>query len=398
MANKKLDVYYHKKLVGTLAEMPDKRVAFQYSSEWQKTGFSINPLSLPISNDVFVPSEKNVSIFHGLFGTFADSLPDAWGNLLMRNYLSSVNIKVSDLSILDRLAYIGTSGMGALEYYPSKAVAYNINSAGMDYDSIAAECNKILSSKDSSKLDLLYKLAGSSGGTRPKILLKEQDEEWIIKFPSQNDPQISGKREYDYAICANKCGIPMTESILIPSSICEGYFKTKRFDRKDGNKIFTQTFSGLLNVDFNAPTCDYETFMKLIQVLTKDNEEDKKQMYKQMCFNVLTHNKDDHTKNFSFIFTEDKGWHLSPAYDITYSTTYYGEHTTSVNGKGKDIADDDLFKVGTNAGLSKAYVTDTLAMIKENIGELDKYINDKPLRKRKKASIESRLKEICNTN
>ena len=382
--SKKLDVFYHKRHVGTLAEMPDKRIAFQYSSEWQKSGFSINPLSLPLGNDVYVPQEKSMSIFHGLFGVFADSLPDAWGNLLLRNYLKSISVDLNDLSILDRLAYIGASGMGALEYYPSKMADYNIDNVELNFDSIAKECSEILSSKDSASLDLLYKLAGSSGGTRPKIHLKENGKEWIVKFPSQKDPQISGKREYDYSVCARKCGIDMTETYLIPSSICEGYFKTERFDRVKGTKIFTQTISGFLNVDYNAPSCDYETFMKL----TQDNEKDKKQMYKQMCFNVLTHNRDDHTKNFSFTFTEDNGWHISPAYDITYSTTYYGEHTTSVNGKGKDISDSDLYKVGLKAGLSKSYVEDTLGMIRENVADLDMYISDKPLKKRKKVSIE----------
>lgn len=392
--NKKLEVYYHGKLVGTLAEMPDKRVAFQYASEWQKTGFSINPFSLPLRNDVFVPPEKNRDIFSGLFGIFADSLPDAWGNLLMRNFFSSIGLNLNNLSILDKLAYVGTSGAGALEYFPSKNSQFHIDGSDWDYDILAKECNKILSATDSDKIDLLYKLAGSSGGTRPKILIKENQKEWIVKFPAEKDPQISGKREYDYSICAKKCGINMTETLLVPSQICDGYFKTERFDRTNGEKIFTATFSGLFNVDYNAPTCDYITFMKLIQVLTKENHDDKKQMYKQMCFNVLTHNMDDHTKNFSFTFSENTGWRLSPAYDITYSTTYYGEHTTSVNGKGKNITENDLIFVGSSAGLSKEFVHDTLEEIKNQTKMLEKYLYESKQTKRKKVSISDRMKEL----
>lgn len=392
--NKKLEVYYHGKLVGTLAEMPDKRVAFQYASEWQKTGFSINPFSLPLRNDVFVPPEKNRDIFSGLFGIFADSLPDAWGNLLMRNFFSSIGLNLNNLSILDKLAYVGTSGAGALEYFPSKNSQFHIEGSDWDYDILAKECNKILSATDSDKIDLLYKLAGSSGGTRPKILIKENQKEWIVKFPAEKDPQISGKREYDYSICAKKCGINMTETLLVPSQICDGYFKTERFDRTNGEKIFTATFSALLNVDYNAPTCDYITFMKLIQVLTKENHDDKKQMYKQMCFNVLTHNMDDHTKNFSFTFSENTGWRLSPAYDITYSTTYYGEHTTSVNGKGKNITENDLIFVGSSAGLSKEFVHDTLEEIKNQTKMLENYLYESKQTKRKKVPISDRMKEL----
>lgn len=392
--NKKLEVYYHGKQVGTLAEMPDKRVAFQYASEWQKTGFSINPFSLPLRNDVFVPPEKNRDIFSGLFGIFADSLPDTWGNLLMRNFFSSIGLNLNNLSILEKLAYVGTSGAGALEYFPSKDSQFHIDGSDWDYDILAKECNKILSATDSDKIDLLYKLAGSSGGTRPKILIKENQKEWIVKFPAEKDPQISGKREYDYSICAKKCGINMTETLLVPSQICDGYFKTERFDRTNGEKIFTATFSGLLNVDYNAPTCDYITFMKLIQVLTKENQDDKKQMYKQMCFNVLTHNMDDHTKNFSFTFSENTGWRLSPAYDITYSTTYYGEHTTSVNGKGKNITENDLIFVGSSAGLSNEFMHDTLEEIKNQTKMLEKYLYESKQTKRKKVPISDRMKEL----
>lgn len=394
MPTKKLDVYYHKQLVGTLAERPDKLIAFQYSTNWQKTGFSISPLSLPLKSDVFTPPEKNRHIFRGLYGVFADSLPDAWGELLMERYLTSIGVHTDDLSILDKLAYIGTTGMGALEYYPSKETDFDRIEASMDYDEIARVCNDILDSKTSDQLDLLYKLAGSSGGTRPKILLSENDDEWIVKFPARTDDAICGKREYDYYQCALDCGINISCSELVASSVCDGYFKTKRFDRDNHNKIFTSTFAGILNVDYNMPSCDYETFFKLINVLTKENIVDVKQMYKQMCFNVLNHNRDDHTKNFSFLYTENNGWHLSPAYDITYSTTYYGEQTTSVKGKGKDISYDDLISTGTTAGLKKSYCEDVLEEIREKSKALEKHFNNNGNSENKHISVLNRLDEI----
>ena len=162
----------------------------------------------------------------------------------------------------------------------------------------------------------------------------------------------------------------MTETALIASSCCDGYFKTERFDRKNGNSIFTVTFAGLLEADFRAPSCDYETYFKLVRMLTKDNDHDKKQLFMVMCFNVLTHNLDDHTKNFSFLYTDEKGWRLAPAYDLTYSETYWGEHTTSVNGKGKEISEEDLIKVGTDAGLKKEYCKETLEMIRTKTASL----------------------------
>ncbi len=367
-ADKTLDVYYHGRHVGVLAQTPDSRIAFQYSSEWLHDGFSISPFSLPLKNDVFVPKDSSREIFRGLFGVFADSLPDAWGELLLDRHLASMGINSGDISVLERLAYAGASGMGALEYRPSRHSDFDMDPLGLNYDEIADECSKILSSRTSEQLDKLYNLAGSSGGTRPKILLREDGREWIVKFPAKGDPLSCGKREYDYSLCAGRCGINMTETQLIKSDICEGYFKTERFDRIGNEKIFTITFAGLLEVDFRAPSCDYSTYMKLIRVLTKDNTYDLEQMYRIMCFNFIMHNRDDHTKNFSFTYTDDDSWRLAPAYDLTYSDTYFGEHTTSVNGKGKDISDEDLIKVGTEGGLSVARCQELLDMVREISG------------------------------
>ena len=393
-ANRILEVYYRGRLVGNLAETPDKRVAFQYSDEWIKTGFSISPISLPLGNNVFVPMESSRERFGGLFGVFADSLPDSWGELLLNRYLESIGIPSDRITTLDRLAYVGCSGMGALEYHPSKERDFDLNAYSPDFDVIAKECEKLLSSKTSDQLDILYRLGGSSGGTRPKILLSKDDREWIVKFPAKIDPSISGKREYDYSLCAKKCGITMTETALIDSSVCEGYFMTERFDRKNKEKIFTVTAAGLLEADFRAPSCDYETLLKLVRVLTKDNTIDKEQLFRTMCFNVKTHNHDDHAKNFSFTYTENLGWRLAQAYDLTYSDTYWGEHTTAVNGKGRDITNEDLIKVGTSADIPEKTGREYIEEITEKTKDLADYLNHKPRKRSQKTKVSDRVAEL----
>ncbi len=378
---RKLEVYYHGSRVGYLAETTDHMIAFQYDDDWIRNGFSISTLSLPLNSNVFVPPEKCRDRFKGLFGVFADSLPDSWGELLLNRRLSAMGIAADDVSSLDRLAYTGKSGMGALEYYPAKESEFSMESVGLDYDQIAGECEKVLASAETDQLDILYRLGGSSGGTRPKILIKENGKDWIVKFPAGVDPSICGKREYDYSVCAKSCGIIMTETELIDSSVCEGYFKTARFDRCDGKKIFSLTFAGLLEADFRAPSCDYGTYFKVIRMLTRDNSDDVEQMYRVMCFNVLTHNLDDHAKNFSLLYTEDKGWRLAPAYDLTFSTTYWGEQTTSVCGKGKNISDEDLIKAGTDAGMPKPLCIGILNEIREGTRALSRYAIDKTSKK-----------------
>ena len=394
MQKKTLDVFYRGKQVGTLAMTCDRRVVFQYSRDWLRDGFSISPLSLPLKEEVFVPKEKNRDIFDGLFGVFADSLPDNWGRLLLERYIEETGIRRDSITVLDRLAYVGASGMGALEYHPAKEKEFNVEALGLDYDDIAKECEKILASKTSKQLDLLYRMGGSSGGTRPKILLSEGGREWIIKFPSGNDPINSGILEYGYSVCAKACGIHMTETELVKSDLCDGYFKTERFDRVGNEKIMVITFAGVLEADYRAPSCDYAIFMKLVQVITKDNKADVEQLFKLMCFNVLTDNQDDHTKNFSFIYTEKSGFRLAPAYDLTNSKTYFGEHTTSVNGKGKNISDDDLIKVGTDAGLSVQFCKNTIGEIKEKLVIIDEYRGSRRNTRSGKMSVGKRIGEI----
>lgn len=336
--------------VGTLALTNDKKVAFSYSEQWLMDGFSISPFSLPLEEQVFVP---NKFYFHGLFGIFADSLPDAWGTLLLNRILKEHNIK-EEINILDRLALVGNQGMGILEYEPAYELVKEQDAKDLDY--LSAQCQKVLQTEFSEDLDLLYKMAGSSGGARPKILTHIEDKDWMIKFPAHIDSNDIGKQEYDYSICAKKCGINMTETKLFPSKFCGGYFGTVRFDRRQGTnrKIHMATAAALLEADFQAPCLDYHMLMKLTRILTRENKSDIENMFRRMCFNVWAHNRDDHAKNFSFLYDENThGWRLSPAYDLTYSDTYFGEHTTSVDGNGKKPGMKELLNVGVQAGMKK---------------------------------------------
>lgn len=350
--DKKLNVLYKGQLVGTLAQA-DYRTAFEYADGWLETGFSISPFSLPLEKKVFLPTKLH---FSGLFGVFADSLPDAWGNILLNRVLKKNGVKIDEITPLTRLAIVGRAGMGALTYEPESPLAQGIT--GIDLDELAAECQKILHSEYSDKLDELYRLGGTSGGARPKILTNIEDEEWIIKFPAHVDGENIGKMEYDYSHCAKKCGIIMTDTKLFASKSCDGYFGIKRFDRvrtpNGMDRKHMITAAALLELDFNQPCMDYHALMKMTKILTRDNKLDVENMFRRMCFNVFAHNRDDHAKNFTFIYDEEKGWRLSPAYDLTYSTTYYGEHTTTVDGEGASPSEKHLLQVGLQAGLGKA--------------------------------------------
>lgn len=360
-----LQVFYDEKLVGTLAMTADHKAAFQYSEEWIENGFPISPFSLPLKKQVFVPTKD---YFDGLFGVFADSLPDNWGRLLLDRLLRAHKQNPDKLTVLDRLAIVGKSGMGALTYYPEKKIDEQYGD--VDLDELAEQCRKILNTEYSDRLDELYRLGGTSGGARPKIMTTVNGEEWIIKFPAHVDGENAGKMEYDYSCCAKKCGIIMSETRLFPSENCEGYFGIKRFDRisdKNGTKrIHMLTAAALLELNFEQPSLDYHSLMKLTKILTRDNEKDMREMFRRMCFNVFTHNRDDHSKNFTYLYDDEKDrWSLSPAYDLTYSNTYYGEHTTTVDGNGRNPGRKELLTVGIAAGMKKEVCIESMDMVEK---------------------------------
>ena len=361
-----INVFYHDRLVGTLAMTNERKAAFEYADEWLENGFSISPFSLPLEKKVCVPVKE---YFNGLWGVFADSLPDAWGQLLLGRML------IDNVSMLDRLAIVGESGMGALTYRPELDMPKQEKLSSLD--ELSEQCQKILNTEYSDKLDELYRLGGTSGGARPKIMTKIDGEDWIIKFPAHVDGKNAGLMEYRYSQCAKQCGIDMEETRLFPSDICDGYFGTKRFDRKNDSfgehRIHMLTAAALLELDFRQPNMDYHQLMKLTKILTRDNKHDIENMYRRMCFNVFAHNRDDHSKNFTFIYDENNdGWRLSPAYDLTYSTTYYGEHTTTVDGNGRNPGIKELAAVGTAAGIGKDICTEIAYDIEKCVkNELD---------------------------
>lgn len=357
---KYLKVYYNNKLVGTLAKTPDRLVAFEYDNEWLATGFSISPFSLPLQQKVYLPKFEP---FGGLFGVFNDSLPDGWGRLLVDRLLLKNKINPSEIDNLNRLAVVQESGMGALTYNPGHK--FETQEQESDYDKLAQECSKILESQSSDNLDELFKLGGSSGGARPKILTKINGEDWIIKFPSSQDPKYIGEQEYKYSLVAKDCGIKISETKLFNSKICSGYFGIKRFDRENGKKVHMVSVSGLLETSHRLPNLDYNILMKLTLELTK-NYQDIEQLYRLMCFNVFAHNRDDHSKNFSFLYDENKKeWHLSPAYDLTYSSSFNGEHATTINGEGKNPTLEDILAIANGIGIKEKQAKETALNIKD---------------------------------
>jgi serine/threonine-protein kinase HipA len=342
----RVSVFMNDTPVGTLAKTPDGLSAFEYDASWLSDGFPISPLSLPLRPGVFIPERHP---FNGLFGVFEDSLPDGWGALLMTRMLKRHGIDAESAPPLALLALVGSSGRGGLRYEPQLAPTSETNIHNLD--ALAESCRKILQGKESNDLDEVFAAGGSSGGARPKVYLKQDGIDWLVKFRASMDAEGAGAMEAAYADAARDCGINMPRTRLMPSNRCEGYFAAERFDRdKDGCGIHMLTASGLLEVSHRIPALDYVNLFQATWLLT-NNQEEIQELFRRMCFNVYAHNQDDHSNNFSWLCVDGE-WTLSPAYDLTYSTSFGNEHATMVDGEGNPDTE-DLLTVAKAAGLDQ---------------------------------------------
>jgi serine/threonine-protein kinase HipA len=364
--------------VGRLA-IRNNIIYFEYSEEFRQRGIEISPVRLPLRQGVI---ELPLRPFEGLAGVFNDSLPDGWGRLLLDRAMRSQGIAPSNLSSLDRLAYVGFYGMGALVYEPDHSpqeIAQLI-----DLDHLAKQTEEVLEGSSELVIENLLALNGSSAGARPKALigvdanrinirfgareLDEKFEPWLVKFPNSMDGYDAGAIEYIYALMAKEAGVLMPDIHLFPSKKGAGYFAVKRFDRNGIKRLHMHTAGGLLHSDFRMPALDYEDLMNLTVALTKDVREVEK-LYRLAVFNTLSHNRDDHAKNFSYLMDESGDWKLAPAYDLTYSNGPNGEQSTMVMGEGKQPTAEHLIKLGLQAKISKKLILEIVDQTKNALGK-----------------------------
>ncbi len=344
----KITVFHNRDLVGTLQMTPDGRsCAFEYSREWLSSGFALSPFELPLTSDmIFSEPDK----FDRGFAVFEDSIPDGYGLYLIDRMLRKSGFQLRNLNPLQRLAIVGSSGMGALRYEP--AVSLDSIKAGVsieELDDIQRKALEILSEKGEGDESLLYYNSANSGGARPKVVMADLDgSHWLVKFRHTYDSAEIGKEEYLYMSTAAKCGINIPRIRLLK----DRYFAIERFDIEDGRGVHVVTAAALLKSDFRNQDADYTNLLALTGYLTQDPHQ-VEEMYRRMVFNLVCDNKDDHTKNFSFICRKGV-WSLAPAYDITYSPEgSNGQHATSLFYDGNP-AKDLVIKAGTRIRIPKA--------------------------------------------
>lgn len=355
--------------IGRMA-LKNRQIFFEYANSFLQTGFEISPFKLPLKPGVHVCEDR---LFEGLFGVFNDSLPDGWGRLLLDRKLQQSGIHPADLSPLDRLSFVGKNGMGALIYEPE--MMHTDPAEIQSLDTISEEIYATLEKEDDSYVDELLRLNGSSAGARPKIMMRHAGEDWLVKFRSSMDVEDIGAIEFSYHVMAQKAKLDVPETRLFSAQKGPGYFGAKRFDRLNSERTHMHTISGLLHVDHRLPNLDYETILRATAWLTKDVRETQKQ-YRAAVFNVLSHNRDDHGKNFSFLLGKEGTWRVSPAYDLTFSFGPSGEHCSMVMGEGKKPRLKHLLKLAKIASIPKNSAHAIVDEVKAAVSDWKKIATD----------------------
>jgi len=379
-----VDVFLWGHHVGRIAPDFGSYYQFQYDPEFVRTEIQIAPIEMPLREQIYkvVGFDLPKGAFRGIPGAFADSLPDSFGNALVDKWMDDHHIPKTMVSTLDRLAYVGTRGMGALTYEPEIGPG-RVTPTALDMRHLVEEARMALNA-DLSKMDAddalreIIRVGTSAGGAQAKAVvawnrssgeflagqenLPSGFEHWLVKFAPPGIPD-AGEDEYSVYLKARAAGVSMSECRL-----CEldgvRHFMTRRFDRDGERRHLVQTLCALRHLPQGGPRglYSYETLFDTADELGLGYEA-MEELFRRMAFNVYNKEVDDHTKNFSFMMREGGSWELAPAYDLTgchFSddasdwNDWQNQHALSVNGKFSRITDDDLLVVGERYGLGTA--------------------------------------------
>lgn len=349
----------------------ENTIYFEYDTDILDKNLHISPIKLPLQTGLTVLPQQP---FEGLAGVFNDSLPDGWGRLLFDRHMRSLyGLIPQQITALDRLIHTGNRGLGALVYKPDYSDWQVTDTISLD--TLSEQSHMILQGQASDILQQLLALNGSSAGARPKALIgvnadfsdivfgdtydTKTHSPWMVKFTNTHDGLDAGAIEYVYAIMAKNAGLNMPKTHLFDTKLGAGYFAVQRFDTDGITRYHKHTACGLLHADFRVPMLDYNELIKLSLHLTQDIRQAEK-IFQMAVFNVLSHNQDDHGKNFSFLMDKHGNWWVSPAYDVTYAHGLNSEQSTTVMGLGKNIGKDSLIKLGEFASISPQTILDTI--------------------------------------
>jgi serine/threonine-protein kinase HipA len=388
--------------IGAVALEERARIAtFQYAPDFLASAIQLSPIVMPLSAQRYQFPTLPPDSFHGLPGLLADSLPDRFGTTLIAAWLATQGRRPDSLNAIERLCYIGTRGMGALEFFPILGRSLRA-STKINVDALVALASAVLTHRNSLQVSFssrrrhaglteILRVGTSAGGARAKAIVAWNSttheirsgqvkappgfDYWLLKFDGVSankdkeleDPKGFTVIEYAYALMARAAGITMSECRLLEEG-GRRHFMTRRFDRQaDGSKLHMQSLAALAHFDLNAAGAhSYEQAFDVIKTL-KLPMRTLEEQFRRMLFNVVARNQDDHVKNIAFLMDKSGTWSLSPAFDVTYAYNPQGEwtarHQMTINGKTENFTLEDFRACAQVAGLKRGRDREILSEI-----------------------------------
>ncbi len=376
------------KAVGAVALDPKLGYyAFEYFPAFRESGIDLAPITMPIATatEPFVFPDLAELTYRRLPGMLADALPDDFGNALIDAWMARQGVNKSHITPLDRLAYMATRGIGALEFKPARGPGRSKSATAFKLSALVESARRAVQGEidtdehAQAALAQIIQVGTSAGGARAKAVIswnpKTHDiragqfdvehgfEHWLIKFDGVGTDerlgvsQDYGRIEYAYYLMATAAGIEMSESRLLEEND-RAHFMTKRFDRDGNKKHHLQSLCGMAHLDYRQKATHDASQLFLTLERLGIGYSGMEQAFRRIAFNVMAANCDDHTKNMSFLLRERGKWELAPAYDVTHAFNPKGEwtyqHLMSVNGKFAGISRDDLMGVADRFGIGTA--------------------------------------------
>ncbi len=400
------------RLVGAVALSDGGQVAsFEYSPEFIAAGLELSLLTMPLSNTVYRFPELSRETFHGLPGLLADSLPDKFGNALIDAWLATQGRSPGSFGPIERLCYIGSRGMGALEFRPVLGPRPR-KSEKLHLEALVDLAAEVLKHRHNLQasftpgsvhegLTEILRIGTSAGGARPKAVIAWNPDTnevrsgqvqapvgfsyWLLKFDGVanagdrglKDPKGYTLIEYVYSLMAKAAGIEMTECRLLEEGPRK-HFMTRRFDRTvAGGRLHMQTLGALAHLDYNQPRAN--ACEQAFQVLRELNftAATREELYRRCIFNLIARNQDDHVKNIAFLMDPEGRWSLAPAYDLTYANDpanrWMSSHQMSVNGKFDGFTTKDLMALTDTASLSVSTATSIIKEVADAVARFDEF-------------------------
>lgn len=375
---KVIEVLIWGRRVGAVAPDPTLGAnVFEYDEAWARSGIELAPFTMPVDNATrrFVFPGLDPDAFKGLPGLLSDALPDRFGNQLIDAWMAAHGYSPAQITAIDRLAYMGRRGMGALEFRPARG-GQSRSSAPIQMATLVELARQAvegtLQGNDASAeaLNRIISVGTSAGGARAKAVLgwnpathglisgqfdlPDGYEPWLLKFDGMGQDrtlgpsQQYGRIEFAYSRMAAAAGVRMSDCRLLEES-GRAHFMTRRFDRDGNGKVHVQSLCALQHMSFNLrQTHAYESLFLTAKGLQLDDDA-MNQLFRRMAFNVAARNHDDHTKNFAFLLRQGGQWALAPAFDVTFAydpdNVWLSQHLMSVNGRFDGITRADLVAV-----------------------------------------------------